>query len=108
LGSLIEKRLMGMMEAEVSDGVEHSYSIVVADHNKFGFSDENDTRILCGYLDASLRASGDATEKAIAVDKVRVMGKGLFDNCISLPDGRAWFGPPLDCTGIYKVAVWYL
>ena len=50
LGSLIEKRLMGMMEAEVIDGVEHSYSIVVADHNTFGFSDENDTMILCGYL----------------------------------------------------------
>ena len=75
LGSLIEKRLMGMMEAEVSDGVEHSYSIVVADHNELGLSDENDTRILCGYLDARLRASGDAIEKAIAVDKVRVMGK---------------------------------
>ena len=69
LGSHIEKKLMMMLDP--FEECDCEYSISAVDHTKFGFSDENDNRILIGHLDASVRASEHAIKEVKQKQKVK-------------------------------------
>ena len=90
----LEKRLM--LKLRGGGQVADQYTCQYRDTTQLGLSEESDNRILQAHLDASHRETSSVLEISMAVDKARIFGKGLFDNFLAVPNGKGWFGPPLD------------